>query len=183
VHKLSDEHNNHQSAEAKPSNKIGGVMFVFAWVAAGALLVAIFSGVLERKENPNQRPNSVVTDSGVEVVLKQNRMGHYVTNGEINGQKVTFLLDTGATNVSVGAHLGAQLGLVPGQRFTALTANGSVTVAQTNIASLKIGEIYLENVQASLNPGMKSDQILLGMSVLKQLEWTQRGDVLTLRTF
>jgi len=161
---------------------MGGIFFIFAWIAGAGLLVALFSGILERKENPNQRPNSVISEAGIEVSLLQNRMGHYVVNGEINGKSVTFLLDTGATNVSVGAHLGPELGLMPGQQFIALTANGRVTVAQTNISELKIGEITLSNVDASLNPGMKSDKILLGMSALKQLEWTQRGDVLTLRT-
>lgn len=163
--------------------RIGLFMFVGAWVVAFVFLVAYFSGMLSRKVNPNQSPNSVVSDAGVEVVLKQNSMGHYVTSGEINGQTVTFLLDTGATNVSIGAHLGQRLGLVPGKRSVALTANGRVTVADTNVAELKIGKITLNNVEASLNPGMQSDKILLGMSALKQLEWTQRGDMLTLRTF
>ncbi|MBT1451490.1 TIGR02281 family clan AA aspartic protease [Glaciecola sp. XM2] len=157
-------------------------MFIGAFVVGFALLVMYFSGMLDRQYNPNQAPSSVVTASGVEVRLKQNTMGHYVLNGEINGNTVTFLLDTGATNVSIGAHLAQQLGLQPGRRYLAQTANGTVSVAQTNIRELKIGEITLQNVDANLNPGMRSDKILLGMSALKQLEWAQRGDELTLRT-
>jgi aspartyl protease family protein len=157
-------------------------MFIGAFVVGFILLVLYFSGVLERQYNPNQAPTSVLTASGVEVRLQQNAMGHYVTSGEINGQEVVFLLDTGATNVSVGAHLMQKLQLQPGRRYTAVTANGTVSVAQTNIAELKIGGITLQNVDANLNPGMQSDKILLGMSALKQLEWAQRGDTLTLRT-
>lgn len=167
----------------KETTKMGVIMFVGAWVVGIGLLVAYFSGLLERKVNPNQSPNSVVTAAGVEVSLKQNNMGHYVTTGEINGHEVTFLLDTGATNVSIGAHLGPKLGLVPGRQSRALTANGMVIVSQTKVTQLKIGKITLNNVDASLNPGMKGNEILLGMSALGQLEWTQRGDVLTLRTF
>lgn len=164
------------------TSKIGIWMFVIGFAAALALLIAFFSGMLDKQYNPNQHPLSISTPAGIQVQLKQNTMGHYVTSGEINGQEVVFLLDTGATNVSVGARLGQQLGLQPGRRYTALTANGSITVAQTTIRELKIGEITLYNVDANLNPGMPTDKILLGMSALKQLEWTQRGNVLTLKT-
>jgi aspartyl protease family protein len=165
------------------TSKMGIWMFIVAWIMGLGLLAAYFSGMLDKQYNPNQAPLSVSTQAGIQVELKQNVMGHYVTSGEINGQRVTFLLDTGATNVSVGARLGQQLGLQPGRRYTALTANGSITVAETNISELKIGDITLYNVDANLNPGMNSDKILLGMSALKQLEWSQRGNVLTLKTF
>lgn len=158
-------------------------MFIAAWVVAIGFLLAFFSGMLERKVNPNQTPNSVVSEAGVSVILKRNAMGHYLANGEINGKEVTFLLDTGATNVSIGEHLSSKLGLTPGQSYRAQTANGTVIVAATTINELKLGGITLRNVEASLNPGLGSDEILLGMSALKQLQWTQRGDVLTISTF
>jgi aspartyl protease family protein len=179
---LNHNNANDESAQHKASSQMGIWMFVVAWVMGLGLLGAYFSGMLDERYNPNQEPLSMRTESGISVQLKQNRMGHYVTSGEINGQEVTFLLDTGATNVSIGAALGDALGLQPGKRYTALTANGTVQVAQTTIRELKIGDITLYNVDANLNPGMRSDKILLGMSALKQLEWTQRGEVLTLKT-
>ena len=45
------------------------------------------------------------------------------------------------------------------------------------------GDISLQNVRATINPGYKSNQILLGMSFLKHLEFSQRGDTLTLRQY
>jgi aspartyl protease family protein len=54
-------------------------------------------------------------------------------------------------------------------------------VAQTNIQRLSIGDIQLDNVRANLNPGFKANEILLGMSALKQLEFTQKGEWLVLR--
>ena len=62
------------------------------------------------------------------------------------------------------------------------TANGSLRVAQTYINELKLGDIRLTNVRANLNPGMQDNEILLGMSALKQLEFTQRGDWLILKS-
>ncbi|MDO6695014.1 TIGR02281 family clan AA aspartic protease [Aliiglaciecola sp. 3_MG-2023] len=166
---------------AENSTKIGKWMFFAFWIVGLLLLSLYFGDRLEKQINPNQNPESQLNNGAVEVKLKRNRMGHYVASGLINDQPVTFLLDTGATNVSVPAHLANELGLVAGARYTVSTANGNVTVAQTNIQQLDLGSIRINNVRASINPGMLSDEILLGMSVLKQLEFTQRGDWLILR--
>ncbi|WP_026375955.1 retropepsin-like aspartic protease family protein [Aestuariibacter salexigens] len=158
-------------------------MVVLAWVAGLALMAMIFQDLLEKQFNPNQTPSSTMSQSGAEVRLQQNRMGHYVTSGEINGQPVVFLLDTGATSVSVPYHLAGELGLQQGRRFPVSTANGTVTVAHTSIEQLRIGDITLYDVDANLNPGMRDDKILLGMSALKQLEFSQRGEWLVLRNY
>ncbi len=157
-------------------------MFILAWVAVFGLLTLAFDEELESHYNPNQAPNSNVTAYGVEVVLERNRQGHYVTSGTINGIDVVFLVDTGATDVSVPAELAQELGLQGGMGVRLRTANGTVTGYRTLIRELSIGDIYLSNVAGHLNPGMGGRQILLGMSVLKQLEFTQRGDTLILKT-
>jgi aspartyl protease family protein len=60
-----------------------------------------------------------------------------------------------------------------------MTANGPVTVYSTRIAKLQLGEIVLYDVPADLNPGMNaSNQILLGMSALSQVEFSQRDGML-----
>jgi aspartyl protease family protein len=91
-------------------------------------------------------------------------------------------VDTGATDVAVPAHLASKLQLRAGRESLASTANGVVRVAESTIDTLRIGDIVLNNVDANLNPGMQDNHILLGMSVLRQLEFTQRGDWLILRT-
>jgi len=63
------------------------------------------------------------------------------------------------------------------------TANGMVTVYKTEIEQLSIGNIFLYNVAAHINPAMKSDAILLGMSALKKVEFSQKGKLLTLREY
>lgn len=163
------------------SKSMGRWMLLAFWIVGLVLLTSFFIDVLERQHNPNQTPISNVEGQGVEVRLKRNRMGHYVATGFINDRPVTFLLDTGATNVSVPAHLAGDLGLIAGQHYVASTANGNVTVAQTNIDRLDLGGIQLTDVRASINPGMRDNEVLLGMSVLKHLEFTQRGDWLILR--
>ena len=61
------------------------------------------------------------------------------------------------------------------------TANGTTHAYRTEISQLTIGSITLHQIQASITPGLTGDEILLGMSVLKQLDFEQRGNELTLR--
>lgn len=152
-----------------------------AWVASLVVLglfYLYFESSLQARYNPNRELRIA---PGTELVLKRGRDGHYVFPGTINGRPVVFLLDTGATLVSVPAHLADALGLVAGARQRALTANGSVVTRATRIDALAFGPFRLRDVPASLNPGMGGDQVLLGMSALTRLEFTQRGDTLLLR--
>jgi aspartyl protease family protein len=143
------------------------------------LLYLFFESSLQARTHPNR---ALQIAPGSELVLKRSSDGHYVFPGTINGEPVTFLLDTGATLVSVPAHLGDELGLKPGARQQAITANGTVTTRATRVDALAFGPFEIRGVSASLNPGMRDEQVLLGMSVLKHLEFTQRGDTLILRT-
>lgn len=163
-------------------SKMGKWMLIFAWVAGLGLLTLLFDEQLARQLNPNAQPISSLKAGISEVKLKQNRYGHYVSGGAINGQPVIFLLDTGATNVSVPLHLAEQLSLQAGRRSWVQTANGRIEVAQTTIGRLTIGDIELFDVNAHLNPGIKQNEILLGMSALKQLEFSQKGEWLVLRS-
>lgn len=152
-----------------------------AFLIALGLLTMFFSGVQQQQRNPNQSPESNFHGNLIEVVLDRNRQGHYLVVGEINGKDAEFLLDTGATDVVVPEPIAESLGLRKGRAGRAMTANGAVTVYDTKIHELKIGKIRLENVNASINPGMRQHEILLGMSALKQIEFIQRGSQLTLR--
>ena len=160
---------------------IGKGMIIGAWVGLLAILTLFFNSYLERVNNPNTEPETFTTGSVTEVVLKRNRSGHYVASGMINGRAVTFLLDTGATDVAVPDGLAADLGLRPGAYITSRTANGVVTARQTTLSEVSIGDIRLHDVRASILPGMQDDEVLLGMSFLKQLELVQRGKQLLLR--
>jgi aspartyl protease family protein len=170
--------------EDDPTNKIGKIFVWLAWILAIALLMYFFQGILDEQHNPNSQPQVSLNESGhAEVVLKQNRQGHYVTLGSINESSVTFLLDTGATQVSIPAHIADKLQLESFGSYPVQTANGTVTVYRTKIDQLSIGNIFLYNVAAHINPAMKSDEILLGMSALKEVEFSQKGKQLTLREY
>ena len=91
------------------------------------------------------------------------------------------MLDTGASDVVVPIDMADNLGLEKGATLVASTANGEVSIFASTIQTLKMGEIVLKNVAASINPGMKGeDEVLLGMSALRYLELQQTGDTITL---
>lgn len=156
-------------------------MLVLAW-GAGLLLATHFFGNWEdSRRNPNQMPQSVHGDGFVEVSLASSRQGHYVVNGQIDGHDVTFLLDTGATQVAIPSAVAEQLGLQRGAPIIISTANGRATGHRTRLDSLRLGDIELRDVAALIAPGMDGDEVLLGMSALKQLEFSQKGGTLVLR--
>lgn len=161
------------------TSRLGRVMIVLAWLCVLGLLWLAFDAYLQRSYHPNR--NLSVQPGQSELVLKRSRSGHYLAPGTINGEAAVFLVDTGATQVSVPAHLGDALGLSAGAAAQVMTANGPVTVRATRIAELGLGPFVVRNVPAHLNPGFRQNEILLGMSVLKHLEFTQRGDTLILR--
>jgi aspartyl protease family protein len=166
---------------SQPTQSMGRGMYTIAWLFAIGLMTLYFSGHEERRINPNKNPESRIQDGVAEVVLHQNRQGHYVTNGTINGHEVIFLLDTGATEVSIPAHIASKIGLKAGQSVPITTANGNIRVYQSWVRELGIGSILLNSIDANINPEVKDDFILLGMSALKDLEFTQRDNQLTLR--
>lgn len=159
-------------------------MIMGAWIMLIALMTLIFSEVLDRQNNPNQELRVNYGQAGVpEVILKRNRAGHYVATGSINGQQVYFLLDTGATDVAVPQNLANKLNLPKRGTINSQTANGIVRSTRTQLDEVKLGAIKIANVDASILPSMPNDEVLLGMSFLKQLEMIQRGDSLTLRKY
>ena len=164
-----------------PDRRLGTIMLVLAWIAGLALAAQWFSGLEERRRNPNQAPVSLHVGEAVEVRLERNRHGHYLAAGQINGQPVTFLLDTGATFVAVPATLAERLGLARGNPIMVNTANGMTESWSTRIDTLQLGDIRLHNVSAGIVPGILGEDVLLGMSALKQLDFSQQGGELILR--
>ena len=168
--------NSHSSGQG-----IGKGMIVIAMVMLLGLLTLIFQDALDKQYNPNQNIHSSLSDNHAEITLKRNRSGHYVGTGKINGHSTVFLLDTGATYVAVPERVSQRLGLDKGQAIRISTANGRTTGYQTIIQELKIGPIMLNDIKAIITPNL--EEVLLGMSVLKQLEFTQRGNELTIRQY
>ena len=164
--------------------KIRAAMWVGFWLLLMGLLGYIFQDYLDNTRNPNQQLQSQVGEGGVrEVVLKRNKYGHYNMTGQINGQEVEFLLDTGATDISIPDSVARRIGLKRMYEMEFSTANGIARGYGTEVREVRLGDIVLHDLPASINPNVDDDIILLGMSFLKKIEFTQRGDTLILRQY
>ena len=170
--------------DVKEQKRMGLGMMIMAWLLLLGFGVVFFGDVLEKQFNLNQRLNIQVSSEGVrEVVLQRNRFGHYVTSGTINGQPVTFMLDTGATGVAIPEAVARKLAIPRGRAYRTQTANGVSTSYAARLDRVAVGAIELRDVQAGIAPGLQMEEILLGMSFLKHIEFTQRGDQLILRQY
>lgn len=168
-------------SQALPGKRAARVLMILAW-CAGLFLATRYFGIWEhRQENPNATVTSQHVDGYIQVLLQGNAQGHFVGNAQINGKTVEFLLDTGATDVAIPTDVADSLQLKRGMPVTTSTANGMAQGFRTSLDRLQIGDIVLHDVRAMVLPGLEGEQILLGMSAMKQLEFTQRGGTMLLR--
>ena len=168
-------------SQQTPGKRAGRVFMVLAWCAALFLATRFFGEWEARQQNPNIVVSSEQGEGFIEVKLASNNQGHFVASGQINGQSVDFMLDTGATDVSIPAEMAERLKLEKGFGVTLSTANGRTQGYRTRIDRLQLGDIVLRNLRALVVPGLDGKQVLLGMSALNQLEFTQRGGTMLLR--
>ena len=173
---MTEHHQNNQPE----TDAIGKNMMIIAWIIAIAIATWFFGFLEEKQFNPNQSPTTISNQNIVKVELLRNKYGHYITSGMVDNKEVVFILDTGATHVAIPGALEGYLNLQRGQPYSVHTANGTAQVYATYIRRLEIGGIVLDNVQAAISPTMEGEEILLGMSALKQLEFRQKGNKLTL---
>lgn len=168
-----------------PGKQFGKVFTIATWLILLVGLFVFFQDVLDKQFNPNSQLQSVSGSGGeIRTVLTRNRYGHYVGTALINDQAVDFMLDTGATTIAIDAITANRLGLLRGQQIQVSTANGIATAYRSKVDTLQLGDIILHDIPASIVPGMADDEdgreILLGMSALKQVEFHQQGNQLTL---
>ncbi len=108
----------------------------------------------------------------------------YTIVGSINGFPVNFIVDTGATVVSMNSSQARRLGIdyaVEGRQGLSQTASGIVKVYMVQLKRVKVGDIELTNVEGSVHEGDFPTQVLLGMSFLGRLDIQREGGVLELR--
>jgi len=117
-----------------------------------------------------------------QAVLLSDGRGHFWANADLNGSSARVLVDTGATFISMSASTARGLGIdfTRGQRGFTSTANGTVPVYRISLATVRIGDITLNNVDASVHEGDGLPVILLGMSFLNRVEMQRDGDRMTL---
>jgi aspartyl protease family protein len=122
------------------------------------------------------------SSASASAILYADSQGHFVSDCQINGASLKFILDTGATTVAMnsGDAKFANIDYKHGEPVQVSTANGIVTAYRVTIANLKIGGITLSQVDASVLEGGSPSVVLLGMSALNRLDMKREDIALTL---
>lgn len=162
------------------SQSIGGWMIALLWllVLGGGTLLA--HQWLQQRHEARAPVWQETINGKAALTLQADGFGQYVLPGKANGQRIDFLLDTGASEISIPGALAQELGLKRGRGYPVITANGTVTVFSTRLQSISIGPFSLTDVRAHINPAMDGELALLGMSFLRHFELLQRAGELTI---
>lgn len=122
------------------------------------------------------------TGAGSSATLTPDTRGHYQTLGQINGNAVQFLVDTGATSIAISSGQARQLGInyLSGQRGYTETANGRAAAYRITLDTVKVGDITLHAVEAVVLEGDGLKIALLGMSFLNRTDMKRDSQSLTL---
>lgn len=123
-------------------------------------------------------------ESGADkIVLTAGSGGHFTASGAINGGAMQFLVDTGATTIAMGRSDAERIGLKykeVGRPGRASTANGIVEVYNVRLAVVRVGDVQVHDVEATVMP-MNMPHVLLGNSFLTRFQMTRFNDVMTLQ--
>jgi len=183
---LQGENPSIMSDEIEPANpepnssKIGNWMFIALFWLAVLGVAGWFGWQSEQKRLAAHIPQPL-EGSDVGVTIQATHYNHFVVEGLVNGHPVTFLVDTGASRVSLPSSIANRAGLTGGRWSQVTTANGTISVQDTRIDELKIGPLVLNSVDASINPRDSDEIALLGMSFLSYFELIQRDGTLEIR--
>jgi aspartyl protease family protein len=122
-----------------------------------------------------------VEGGGSRIVLPAGPGGHFFTQGSINGKAVVFVVDTGATSVTIAQSEADSIGLKyrDGQRVMMSTANGTVPAYRITLNSVRVGDVQVYNVDAIVAPASMA-QVLLGNSFLTRFQMKRDNDTMTL---
>jgi aspartyl protease family protein len=134
---------------------------------------------------PSRPQTSLSANGAVEVTLTKSNNGHFEADGIVNGQSVSFLVDTGASSIVLTYRDALNAGISQDSlSFSApiSTANGEALAADVRLNEIGIGGIIRRDIRAMVAEDGKLDQSLLGMSFLSSLSsYTVRQDKLILQ--
>jgi aspartyl protease family protein len=145
-----------------------------------ALVWIVLFGIAYVVIDAQLQPKVATTDNGNEILIPRSRDGHFYVAGKINGQPVTFMVDTGASSVSVNSALAGRLGLPRGRPVAIGTAGGMTQGEEVIGQTVMLGGITVREVRIIVLAGMPGEA-LLGQNVLRHLEVVQTAERMVLR--
>lgn len=162
-------------------NSVKGVRVVSLTATQAEVTVDGTRRTLTIGAGPVKVSDPSTASSGGAIVLTAGHGGHFHTVGQINGKSVAFMVDTGATKVSMGQAEAERLGVdyKSGTRGLAETANGRVPVYAVTLNAVRVGDVEVANVEALVLPA-NMPHILLGNSFLTRFSMKRENEVMRL---
>nr|WP_325252032.1 TIGR02281 family clan AA aspartic protease [Amylibacter sp.] len=152
---------------------------IWVLIFVGVVIAYGFSDTLKQQIMPSRATQSA---QGFEV--QRARDGHFYLTLQVNGKNISFVVDTGATDIVLSRDDAEKIGIDPESLSyigRANTANGVVKTATTVLDRIALGDTVDYDVRASVNGG-QMDGSLLGMAYLNRFsEISMRGDRLILK--
>lgn len=105
--------------------------------------------------------------------IAKDARGHFSTDGRVEGRRIGFMVDTGASVIALTESSAAQVGIRPSRNdynAPVSTANGVVKAARARLASVDIGGLEVRDVEAMVLPDSVLSENLLGLSYLSRLK-------------
>jgi aspartyl protease family protein len=155
------------------------ILVVALVLLAGAVMAA------RHLENAGRAPVAMtstpapVAPPARNVVLTKGRNGHFQVDARVDGRRLEFLVDTGASHIALRESAAAHLGIYPRPSdFTVRvsTANCVTKAALVQLRTVEVGDIVVRDVPAIVHSDQGLSVNLLGMSFLARVRWThERG--------
>ena len=126
-------------------------------------------------------PRKSVNPRNVRNVVIRSENGQFATDGRVDGRPIAFMVDTGASQITLRESEAARLGYRPHERDYVIkihTANGEGRAAQVDLDTVEVGDIIVRDVSALIVPDRALGVNLLGMSFLSRVKWVhERGQL------
>jgi len=168
---FSGKHLGHKSASPPQTGLIPMMIF---WCVVMGLLYLLMTHYL--------KPRQAQVRSNGDLVIQRSADGHFYALGSVNGQPAQFMVDTGASLVSVSVGLAQRAGLRGGTPTTFSTANGNRAGRIVEGVEIAIGPVSVSNVRVGVGLNMGDDnEALLGQSFLSKFDIIMGKTQLVLR--
>ncbi len=128
-------------------------------------------------------PAPAVANNSRSLVIKAGNGGHFEVEARVDGRRIAFMVDTGASQIALRESDAARLGLRPSPRDYTIkinTANGVGRAALVQLRMVEVGNIVVRDLPALVSPDDALGVNLLGMSFLSRVRWTHERGKLTL---
>jgi aspartyl protease family protein len=157
------------------------IVIVLVLMTASLLGSRLIDESLRKPANETVAKQTPQRSADTRSVMIASENGHFATDGRVDGRPVAFIVDTGASQITLRASEADRLGYRTSAQDYVIritTANGEGLAAPIELSMVEVGEISVRDVPALVVPDGALSVNLLGMSFLSRVHWThERGQL------